>query len=193
MTTTNTSQILILCSLYAFENLKSSSTWFNPCFPLRRAYLLRYVESVYLLLSILEANTCVNFVCIDSYMFTYCTCYIALCWQLSMRYTCYKLKAIAETLSSFVLLQCLLLWIYCFMSYLLCKTFWCLSWKYYSWKVFAYMIHCLLVIYLLANYRSLLWVTSFMTWALQYIDQDCVKACLLRNYLLLSFYLLVDE
>ena len=23
-----------------FQNLKSSSTWFNPCFPLRRAYLL---------------------------------------------------------------------------------------------------------------------------------------------------------
>ena len=27
---------------------------------------------------------------------------------------------------------------------------------------------CLLFIYLLANYRPLLWVTSFMTWALQY-------------------------
>jgi len=51
---------LFLCSLYDFKNLKSSSTWFNPCFPLRRAYLLLYVESVYLLLSILEANTCVN-------------------------------------------------------------------------------------------------------------------------------------
>ena len=31
---------LFLYSLYAFKNLKSSSTWFNPCFPLRRACLL---------------------------------------------------------------------------------------------------------------------------------------------------------
>ena len=70
LTTTNScfntlymlSKHYFLYSLYAFKKLKSSSTWFNPCFSLRRAYLLLYVESVYPLLSILEANTCVNFV-----------------------------------------------------------------------------------------------------------------------------------
>ena len=117
------------------------------------------------------------------------------CFMLTTIHEIYMLQVESNCWNFIILclLQCLLLWIYCFMSYLLCKTFWCLSWKYYSWKVFAYMIHCLLFIYLLANYRPLLWVTSFMTWALQYIDQDCVKACLLRNYLLLSFYLLEDE
>ena len=37
---TNTTQNLYFYSLYDFKNLKSSSTWFNPCFPLRRAFLL---------------------------------------------------------------------------------------------------------------------------------------------------------
>ena len=145
----------------------------NPCFPLRRAFLLLYVESVYLLLSILEANTCVNCVhwflhaclfaliillCVDNYP-----------WDIHVE----SWKQLLKLKSSYVLLQCLLLWIYCFMSYLLCKTFWCLSWKYYSWKVFSYMIHCLLIIYLIANYRPLTWITLFIYMCLAILyDQD---------------------
>ena len=49
--------------------LRSSSTCLYPCFPLRRAYLLLYVESVYLLLSIPEANTCVN--CVQQFLYAY--------------------------------------------------------------------------------------------------------------------------
>ena len=40
-------------------------------------------------------------------MFTYCTCYITLCWQLSMRYICWSWKQPLKLISSFVLLQCL--------------------------------------------------------------------------------------
>ena len=32
----------LLYALYMFSKLKSSSTWFNPCFPLRRAYTFLY-------------------------------------------------------------------------------------------------------------------------------------------------------
>ena len=108
--------LFFLCSLYDFKNLKSSSTWFNPCFPLRRAFLLLYVESVYLLLSISEANTCVNFVCINSYMLTYCTCYITLCSQYPWDIHVESWKQLLKLKSFYVLLQWLLLRIYCCMS-----------------------------------------------------------------------------
>jgi hypothetical protein len=53
---------------------------------------------------------------------------------------------------------------------------------------------CLLFIYLLANYRPLPWVTSFMTWALQYYLIKIVwKHVSSEIILLLSFYLLEDE
>ena len=63
---------------------------------------------------------------------------------ISMRYTCYKLKATAETSSSFVLLQCLyfelLLYELTLMQDLLMLVL-----KYYSWKVFALWFSCLLM------------------------------------------------
>ena len=91
------------------KNLKSSSTWFNPCFSPRRVFLLLYVESVYLLLSISEANTCVNFVCNNFYMLTYCTCYITLCWQYPWDMHVESWKQLLKLKSSYVLLQCLYL------------------------------------------------------------------------------------
>ena len=67
---------------------------------------------------------------------------------ISMRYTCYKLKATAETSSSFVLLQCLyyelLLYELTLMQDLLMLVL-----KYYSWKVFALWFTCLLMSYTL--------------------------------------------
>ena len=50
----------------------------------------------------------------------------------------------------------------------------CLSWKYYSWKVFAYWFSCLAFIYVVANYRPLLWITSFITCFTVLVDQDYV-------------------
>ena len=42
---------------------------------------------------------------------------------------------------------------------------------------------CLLIIYLLANYRPLTWITSFITCALQYyLIKIMIVACHLRNY-----------
>ena len=63
---------------------------------------------------------------------------------ISMRYTCYKLKATTETSSSFVLFQCfyfeLLLYELTLMQDLLMLVL-----KYYSWKVFALWFSCLLM------------------------------------------------
>ena len=102
-----------------------------------------YVESVHLFLSTSRSKHLCE-LCIDSYIFAYCICYIALHWQLSMRYTCYKLKATAETSSSFVLLQYLyfelLLYELTLMQDLLILVL-----KYYSWKVFALWFTCLLM------------------------------------------------
>ena len=104
---------LLLWSLYDFKN---SSTWFNPCFPLRRAFLLLYVESVYLLLSILEANTCVN--CVHWFLHTCLFAFIILLcvdnypWDIHVE----SWKQLLKLKSSFVLLQNLILRIYCFMS-----------------------------------------------------------------------------
>ena len=42
LTTTYIAQTTISILSIWFQNLKSSSTWFHPCFPLRRAYLLLY-------------------------------------------------------------------------------------------------------------------------------------------------------
>lgn len=104
-----------LYSLYAFKNLKSSSIWFNPCFPLRRAYLLLYVESVYLLLSILESNTCVNFV----HHFLYaCLLHLLYCFVLTNIPEIYMLKVESNCGNLNLPMCCFnaLLWIYCFMS-----------------------------------------------------------------------------
>ena len=90
------SKTLLLYSLYAFKNLKSSSTWFNSCFPLWRAYLLLYVESVYLLLSILEANTCDNFVHHFLYAFLLHLLYFFVFTIIPEIYML-KVEAIAET------------------------------------------------------------------------------------------------
>ena len=98
------SKLYFMLSLW-FQNLESSSTWFNPCFPLRRAFLLLYVQSVYLLLSILEANTCVN--CVHWFLHAYLwhlLYYFVLtiiheiymlkvernCWNLNLPLCCFK-------------------------------------------------------------------------------------------------------
>ena len=149
-----------------FQNLKSSSTWFNPCFPLRRAFLLLYVESVYLLLSILEANTCVNFVCSNFYMLVYCTYYIALCWQYPWDIYVESWKPVLKLKSSYVLinafyLESIALWVN---SY--AKLFdACLESTIHE-KFLLIWFSCLFIIYLLANYRPLPWITSFITCSL---------------------------
>ena len=106
LTTTNTSQNFTFMLSIWFQNLKSSSTWFYPCFPLRRAILLLYVESVYLLPSILEANTCVNCALILTYLLI--ALIILLCVD---NYPCdmhvESWKQLLKLVSSFVLLQCL--------------------------------------------------------------------------------------
>ena len=97
------------------KNLKSSSTWFNPCFPLRRAYLLLYVESIYVLLSILEANTCVNFV----HHFLYvCLLHLLYCFVLTIIPEIYMLKVESNCWNLNLPMCCfnVLLWIYCFMG-----------------------------------------------------------------------------
>ena len=101
--------------LYCLRELKSSSTRFNPCFPLRRAYLLLYVESVYLLLSILEANTCVNFV----HHFLYaCLLHLLYCFVLTIIHEIYMLKVESNCWNLNLPMCCFnaLLRIYCFMS-----------------------------------------------------------------------------
>ena len=42
------------------------------------------------------------------------------------------------------------------------------------WKVFVYWFSCLAFIYVLANYRPLLWITSFITCFTLLVDQDYV-------------------
>ena len=119
------------------------------------------VESVHLFLSTSRSKHLCE-LCIDSYILAYCICYVTLCWQLSMRYTCYKLKATAETSSSFVLLQCfyfeLLLYELTLMQDLLMLVL-----KYYSWKVFAIWFTCLLMSLLL--FWSLHSLHMFTIWS----------------------------
>ena len=149
---------LLLCSLYDFKNLKSSSTWFNPCFPLRRAFLLLYVVLVYLLPSILEANTCVNCALILTYLHI-CIHHITLCWQYPWDMHVESWKQPLKLISSFVLLLCLYyeliaLWVNS------CARLLMLVLKVLFMKSFAI---CYLFV---SNYRLLPWVTSFISYAL---------------------------
>ena len=65
------SKLTFMFSIWFQKPIKpgSSRTCLYPCFPLRRAYLLLYVESVYLLLSVPEANPCVN--CVQQFLYAY--------------------------------------------------------------------------------------------------------------------------
>ena len=127
----------ILYSLYVFKTLNWSSTWFIPASLCERTFFYFYVESVFLLLSVSEANTCVNFVCTNFYMPVYCTYYIALCWQYPWDIYVESWKPVLKLKSSYMLidafyLESIALWVN---SY--AKLFDdCLE-KYYSWKVFA--------------------------------------------------------
>ena len=146
---------LIFYSLYDFKNLKSSSTWFNPCFPLRRAFLLLYVESIYLLLSISEANTCVNFVCINSiclliaFIILLCVDNIHEIYMLKVESNCWNLNLPLCWLNTFYL-ESIALWVN---SY--AKLFdACLESTIHE-KFLLIWFSCLLIIYLPANYRPL--------------------------------------
>ena len=103
--------MLSLC----FQNQSSSTNIAIDAFLFEGPFFYFYVESVYLLPSILEANTCVNCALILTYLHI-CIHHITLCWQLSMRYACWKLKATAETYIFLCVASMPLLWIYCFMS-----------------------------------------------------------------------------
>ena len=131
----------------------------NPCFPLRRAFLLLYVESVYLLLSILEANTCVN--CVHWFLHTCLFAFIILLcvdnypWDIHVE----SWKQLLKLVSSFVLLRCLYfefiaLWVNSYARLLM------LVLKVLFMKSFAI---CYLFV---SNYRSLPWVTSFISYVL---------------------------
>ena len=102
-----------LCSLYAFKNLKSSSTWFNPGFPLRRAFLLLlcwvslpthfYIRSKHLcqlcgsfLICLLSAL--IILLCVDNYPWDIHV--ESNCWNLNLPMCCFNA----------------LIRIYCFMS-----------------------------------------------------------------------------
>ena len=95
---------------------------------------------------------------------------------ISMRYTCYKLKATAETSSSFVFLQYLyfelLLYELTLMQELLMPVF-----KYYSWKVFALWFSCLLMSF------TIVLIAAFITCAYNSMIKIMLVALSLRNYL----------
>jgi hypothetical protein len=84
--------MLSLC----FQNKSSSTNIAIPASLYEGPFFYFYVESVYPFPSTLEANTCVNCALILTYLHI-CIHHITLCWQLSMRYACWKLKATAET------------------------------------------------------------------------------------------------
>ena len=96
--------------------LRSSSTCLYPCFPLRRAYLLLYVDSVYLLLSIPEANTCVN--CVQQFLYAYLL-HLLYFFVLTTIYMIYMFKVESQCWNLYLPLCCfntLLHRNYCFMS-----------------------------------------------------------------------------
>ena len=72
-----------------FQNLKSSSTWFNSCFPLRRVYLLLYCWVSLPILSILEANTCIN--CVHWFLHVYLL-HLLYCFMLTTIHEIYMLQ-----------------------------------------------------------------------------------------------------
>ena len=76
--------------------LRSSSTCFYPA-SLCEGSIFYFMLSQFTYFFLSPKQTLVSTVCNNSYMLTYCTCYISLCWQLSMWYTCSKLKGNAET------------------------------------------------------------------------------------------------
>ena len=73
-------QIFYAISIW-FQKLKSSSTWFNPCFPLRRAFLLLLCWVSFPIPSIFHKQTLVSTLLQHLLYATYWTYYIALCWQ----------------------------------------------------------------------------------------------------------------
>ena len=102
---TYTSVKKIVCSLYVFKTWKRSSTWFIPASLCEGPFFYFYVESVFLLLSVSEANTCVKFVCNNFYMLVYCTYYISLCWKYPWDIYLESWKQVLKLKSSYVLID----------------------------------------------------------------------------------------
>ena len=158
----------ILCSLYIFKTLKSSSTWFIPASLYKGPFFYFYVELVFLPLYVSEANTCVKFVCNNFYMLVYCTYYISLCWQYAWDIYVESWKPVLKLKSSYVLidafyLESIALWVN---SY--AKLFdACLQSTIHEKKI-AHMIQLFIYYLFVTNYRPLPWITSIITCALQY-------------------------
>ena len=92
-------------------------------------------------------------------------------------------------LIKYLLLESIALWVN---SYV--KLFDALSPKYYSWKSLACVIHCLLIIYLIANYRPLTWINSFIYMCLTILyDQDYDGSMSPQKVYCFVVYLLEDE
>ena len=126
-----------------------------------------YVESVFLLLSVSEANTCVNFVCNNFYMLVYCTYYIALCWLYPWDIYVESWKPVLKLKSSYVLidafyLESIALWVN---SY--AKLFdACLESTIHE-KFLLIWFSCLFITYLLATIDHCL--GSLHSWLVLYI------------------------
>jgi len=162
----NTYELLLpLTKLFLCFQNKSSSTKIVIHASLCEGPIFYFiVESFYLLPSILEANTCVNCALILTYLLI-CIHHITLCWQLSMRYACWKLKATAETyiflcVASKPLTLNLLLYELALMQVLLILVL-----KVLFMKSLCYMIQ-LFSHYLFVS-NLLLRITSFTSYALQ--------------------------
>ena len=138
------------------------------CFPLWRAYLLLLCwvsfPTSFCLRSKHLCQLCVH----NFYMLVYCTYYISLCWQYPWDIYVESWKPVLKLKSFYVLidafyLESITLWVN---SY--AKLFdACLESTIHE-KFLLIWFSCLLIIYLLANYRLLPWITSFITCALQY-------------------------
>ena len=143
-----------------FQNLKSSSTWFNPCFPLRRAYLLLYCwVSLPISFHLRSKHLCQ--LCIDSYILAYLhssyysvltiiheICMLKVesnCWNLYLPLCCFDAFTLNLLLYELTLMQDFLMLV---LKVLFMKSF-----------AICYLF--------VSNYRSLPWVTSFISYALQ--------------------------
>ena len=162
------SQILILYSLYDFKNLKNSSTWFNPCFPLRRAFLLLFMLSQFTYFFLSQKQTRVSTLCASILICLLIALIILLCvdnylWHIHVE----SWKKLLKLKSSYVLidacyLEFIALWVN---SY--AKLFYaCLESTIHE-KFLLIWFSCLFIIYLLATIGHCL--GSLHSWFVPYI------------------------
>ena len=165
-----------------------------PCFPLRRVFLLLLCWISFPTSFCLRSKHLCQ-LCVQQFLHaSLLHLYIALCWQYPWDIYVESWKLVLQLKSSYVLidafyLETIALWVN---SY--AKLFYACLQSTIHEKFFLIWFSFLFIIYLLANYRPLPWITSYITCALHYyVDQNYIGSMSLQKLFVFIVYLLEDE